>query len=166
MPLKSLVYRKNVLLRYPYDIIGCLVEHSDTLEEFVDYSMSELTYQQGHVTSFENRLDRGIINLAASCRHLKWLTVKEPLSIATLVLVANANPNIEKFLIRSDMILKQNDVPYDLFPDDVTRGNAELLCKEPELLEEKMSELLGFSWKVLSRRDYFRIINEKYKNFR
>lgn len=166
MPLKSLVYRKNVLLRYPGDIFNCLIDHNDTLEEFVDYSMSELTYQQGHDETFENRLDHGIIKLVTNCRQIKLLTVKEPLSIASLAIVAHANPNIKKLLIRSDMILHKNDVPDDVFPNDITKNDASLLCERPELLEAKMSEWLCSPWKSLSRSDYFRFINEKYKNFR
>ena len=166
MPLASLVYRKNVWLRYPCFISDFMSAYCETLEEFVDYSLSELTYQQGYAKSFLSRMDNWVINIARNCQKLKWLTVKEPLSSASLILIACLNRNIRRFLVRDDMIIYTNDIPDDVFPDEVIRKTVTLFHETPEKLNEKMSEILNTRWTPLSRSNYFAILNNKYKKFK
>lgn len=165
MPLTSLVYRKNVWLRYPREISEFLTLYSNTLEEFVDYSLSELTYRQGHET-FDARIDNWLIIIARNCQRLKWLTVKEPLSSSTILLVATLNRNIAHFLVRDDMIIYKNDVPDAVFPDETSKTIAGIQCETQAQLITNMSELLNLTWTPLPRSNYFAILNEKYKKFK
>ncbi|CAC5416474.1 unnamed protein product [Mytilus coruscus] len=166
MPLASLVYKRNVWQRYPFLIYHFMSAYCETLEEFVDYSLSEGTYEQDYGKTFLPRMDNLVITVARNCQKLKWLTVKEPLSSASLILIACLNRNIRRFLVRDDMIIYTNDIPDDAFPDEVIKQTVNLFHETPEKLNEKMSEILNTIWRPLSRSNYFAILNNKYKKFK
>ncbi|XP_063397768.1 uncharacterized protein LOC134682104 [Mytilus trossulus] len=166
MPLASLIYKQNVWLRYPFLIHHFMSAYCETLEEFVDYSLSERTYEQDYGKTFLSRMDELVITVARNCHKLKWLTVKEPLSSASIILIACLNRNIRRFLVRDDMILYTNDIPDDVFPDEVIKQTVNLFYDTPEKLSEKMSEILNTRWTPLSRSNYFAILKNKYKKFK
>ncbi|XP_061176291.1 F-box/LRR-repeat protein 21-like [Saccostrea echinata] len=164
MPLASLVYRKNVWIKYLESVCTLMTYHSGTLTTFVDFSLSHQPYNYPVPHCYMDRVDRHIIRLARLCPRLQTLTIKETLSSAAILLMVYLNKNLTDFLVRRDMILYVNDLPEDLESDSVIK---QFIADnyERDNFENAVSSLLGTEWHALEVSEFYEIIDFRYSKF-
>ena len=165
MPLTSLVYRKNVWLKYISTISEMMAQHSDTLEEFVDFALTEGPYQQPRNRAFADRVDRHLLHIVRSCPKLTTLITKEMLSSAALIAMAYINRGLSGLVIREDMIEYVNDLPITHEMNDPSCMIKVAYNYTKDTLCGVMSKLLGIDWKPLSVEEYKQYLSHRYSAF-
>ncbi|OWF36000.1 uncharacterized protein LOC110442233 [Mizuhopecten yessoensis] len=161
MPLSSLVYRKNRWVKCWPELGRILSNYGDTLDELVDFSLSERVYNHSDDMEFSDRIDEHILDIIKCCPKLLTFTVKETLSSATILLIAFQKRNFPNLLIREDMIIYLNDLPDDITADVAARNFVDNNW-EKGMFCRAMSFLLGREWHPLNKAEYYQLVQAKY----
>lgn len=164
MPLTSLIYRKNVWIKYLESVCTLMSYHRETLTTFVDFSLTNQPYNYPTPLAYGDRVDGHMIGLARQCPLIQTLTIKEALSSAAILLMVYYNRNLTDLLVRCDMILYVNDLPNDLETDLVAKHFVEDNY-ERDNFENAVSSLLGSEWHVLDISEFYEIIDLKYSKY-
>lgn len=164
MPLTSLVYRKNVWIKYLESVCTLMTYHSKTLTTFMDFSLVHRPYNYPTPLCYEDRVDRHMIRLSRLCPRLQTLSIKEALSSAAILLMVYHNKNLTDLLVRHDMILYVNDLPDELLDDLVVKHFIEDNY-ERDNFENAVSSMLGTEWHTLEVSEFFEIMDLKYSKF-
>ncbi len=85
--------------------------YSETLEIYVQRGIQ----RRFRARAFEDRADTAVMMLVRHCRNLKSLAIRECLSTATLLIIAQLCSFKEEFFlsVRRNSLLKRSDWPYD-----------------------------------------------------
>nr|XP_022312693.1 F-box/LRR-repeat protein 3-like [Crassostrea virginica] len=164
MPLVSLVYRKNIWIKYLESVCTLMSYHGDTLTSFVDFSLASQPYKYPTPLSFIDRVDRLMIQLAQQCPRMQTLSIKEAMSSAAILLMVYYNRNLSELLVRCDMILYVNDLPDELLMDINIKHFIEENYHR-DRFEKAVSSLLGTEWHILKVADFYDIIDARYSKF-
>ncbi|XP_060065454.1 uncharacterized protein LOC132545782 [Ylistrum balloti] len=161
MPLSSLVYRKNRWVKCWAELSRTLSKYGDTLEEVVDFSLSEQVYRHSDHIGYFDRIDQHVLNIIRWCPKLSTFTVKETLSSAIILLVAYHKRDFPNLLIREDMISYLNDLPDDITEDIAARNFVDNNWQKG-IFCQAMSCILGREWRPLDKEEYCRLVQWKY----
>ncbi|XP_033740054.1 uncharacterized protein LOC117327257 [Pecten maximus] len=161
MPLASLVYRKNRWVKCWSELSRILGNYRETLEELVDFSLSERVYRPSEHMEYSDRIDEHILDIVRCCPKLSTFTVKETLSSATILLIAFQKRNFPNLFIREDMVTYLNDLPDDI-TEDMDAKNFVDNNWQRGMFCRAMSCLLGREWRPLDKEEYYQLVQEKY----
>ncbi|KAK3098903.1 hypothetical protein FSP39_024163 [Pinctada imbricata] len=167
MPLASLVYRKRTWLKYIESLSLVMTRYRETLEEFVDFALTEGPYRHPGNGDYQDRVDKHIIFMVRYCPKLKVLIIKEMLSSAALILMAFLNRGLTGLFIREDMIKYVNDLPENeliMVGDDSCRTMVRNHWTKDKLCKG-MSSLLGIDWKPMTVENYREFVAQRYAKF-
>ncbi|XP_069142157.1 uncharacterized protein [Argopecten irradians] len=161
MPLTSLVYRKNRLVKSWSELSRILSNYRETLDELVDFSLSDCVYKHSDHMVYSERIDGHILDIVRWCPKLSTFTVKETVSSATILLIAFQKRDFPNLFIREDMIVYLNDLPDDV-TDDLAAKDFVDSNWQKGIFSRAMSCLLGRDWRLLDKEEYYQIVQERY----
>lgn len=112
---------------------------------------------------FSNRCDKELIKLVTCCHNLKYLALRELVSTFTVALIADRGKSLKHVSIRQKGVRIRRDWPIHLMPS--TSQSHDTLNKQASSyleVEKAMTSRVGYEWKLLTDRQYMRILEEEF----
>ncbi|XP_046335932.1 uncharacterized protein LOC124117950 [Haliotis rufescens] len=136
------------------DIASTVVEHySKTLELLVQKHLPRI---QGR-RSFHDRGDSHFLFIVQHCHRLHSLVIRERLSNASLILLANRSKNLKSLVVRQNALLKKCDWPKS--PDWSTEFHRHLKKTARSYGDSKIevAKVMGHLWRPLRDDEFMRL---------
>jgi hypothetical protein len=140
MPLRSLVLDDLVNI-----VTKGVIDH---LVKYYSESLESFTYTNLYLENFESgdsRLPAALVTMVKTCKHLHTLKYGFPLSSTSVLLIAKAR-KLRELIIPAVEVSYEFDWEIQEDWDDDFRQWLINNCKSEALLENSVSELLGFEW--------------------
>ena len=109
--------------------------------------------------SFHLRSDSLLLLLARRCPNLKNLVIREQVSTATVLLLAQNAQNLRQFYVRRNAVILRCDWPKNPDWSDAFFKRLQKSSRSYEQTETEVSLILGRKWKMLSDKSFKLIKN-------
>jgi F-box protein 39 len=138
----------------PWSIMAVAEHYGSTLRTFGHLGHPRF----GTPRKFTERNDSLLVLLARACPHLRTLVVRERVSTCTLLLIADAAPNLDNFYVRGNAVVLKNDWPVGPEWSPYFAAWLKTTSRSYEATEREIGQRLGKrDWKLL-RDDKFKTI--------
>lgn len=165
MPVQSLKYVKYKLLDYE-SLTSLVCKYSETLVEFIDYSLSEESYSGGKM-SRDLAVNNGILEIVNTCINLKTFAVKERVYSCVLVAILLKREDLNVLLLQDQVFLDElvpdlNLVGYSSTELETIRKS----CTDLDALINMCKQLTGDQFNLYCHEELSEIMLLHYLKFR
>lgn len=153
-PIYSITYRtpKN---RAANDIIKIIDLYKYTISTYGHESVPDFNSS----LEFDERIDNLLILMARQCPNLRKLTIREPISTSSLLLLAKIGINLIEINILKSVVVERMDWPKNPEWTDDFYDWLKIASSTIESTEKEISEILRCRWTMMSNEcfDKFKI---------
>ncbi|XP_022207835.2 uncharacterized protein LOC111064417 isoform X1 [Nilaparvata lugens] len=107
--------------------------------------------------SFNERNDPFLLLLCKMCPNLQTLAIRERISTATILLLAEFSKNLRNFYVRRNAVILRADWPKNPEWSDEFYYWLRKTSRSYELTEKEVSHKLGYKWTMLDDKEYKRV---------
>ncbi|XP_052808487.1 F-box/LRR-repeat protein 21-like [Mya arenaria] len=152
MPVQTLIYSKWSLLVFP-NLRGPICNYSETLVEFIDFSLSFKSYEVCSTLNYRISVNQSIFEIVYYCKHLRVLAVKEILLSGVILAMFMKNCHL-------DLLLMENQVEYgfalhsqDLYFNVDEVNHIVDSCDTIEHFKQEYATITGKEWKFYLKHE-------------
>ncbi|XP_046387293.1 uncharacterized protein LOC124156840 [Ischnura elegans] len=147
-PVASVIYESPYAQVSIVPVLTMVELYGTSLEVF---GHTGLPHFRGPRT-FHDRADSLLLHVCKRCPALHTLVVRERVSTATLMLLAETAPCLRNLVVRRNAVVLRCDWPPAALPDTLVA--VQRCARSYEATEEAVSRALGRPWRLLSDRQF------------
>ncbi|XP_035209865.1 uncharacterized protein LOC118184320 isoform X2 [Stegodyphus dumicola] len=152
-PVRSVIYDTPQIEVSVSCIFTASSMYSNTLEVFAYQGLPEYPLQD----SFEERADTSLMLLSRCCIFLDTLVIRDFISTATVLLLANQSRNLRRLLVRRNAFIRKCDWPHNPEWTDTFYSWLRTTSGSYEKTAQEVSRMLGCKWLPLSDEEFQRL---------
>lgn len=147
-PVKRIIYNTPHAKTVPDTVSTAAYFYRDTLEEYIQRCLPRVHGSR----SFDKRGDFSLLNLLQRCRRIHTLVIRERISTATLLLLAEEGKSLQNLIVRQNALIKKCDWPNQWTNEfyDWLRTSSHSF----ETTNQEVAKILGPPWKPLSDQEF------------
>ena len=149
-PVKGIVFRSPYHFLEP-ELTACIIEHyAGDLEIFSQEGLPRFHGSR----SFEYRGDESFLRLVSCCPRLHTLVIRQRVSLATMILIAEDGNMLKTFVVRKNALLKKCEWKRSSKWSIAFYNRLRCIGRDYDIAFKEMNRLFDRKWKPCLDKDF------------
>ncbi|KAL0277063.1 UNVERIFIED_CONTAM: hypothetical protein PYX00_004479 [Menopon gallinae] len=157
-PVKSIIFNSPTAMVQTDIILSTIEFYGNQLEVFAHHGIAYFQRPK----SFHDRPDSSLVLLCRQCPRLCTLVIRERISTATVLLLASCGKQLRNLIIRRNAVIIKTDWPKSSEWTDEFYTWLKVASRKYEFVEKEVSQILGYRWKMLSDKEFRKVLIKPY----